>query len=64
MGLSTVLSNEANNVKVIPVRLIAQDNDEIIKGLPVHRFIQYEIKTAFIYNWESCHKYSFENFYE
>ena len=49
---------------MIPVILIAEDNDEMIKGLPVSQFVKCEIKPAFIYNWESCHKYSFDNIYE
>jgi len=52
-----------NDIEIIPIRILAEDNAKIL-GVPVSDFIQFEIKPSFIYSWESCHKFLFEDLFE
>lgn len=51
-----------NNINLIPINIIAKDNEHIVGRMSVGEYINSEIEQKFIYNWESCHNFRFNDF--
>ncbi len=48
-----------NSISLIPIYIRAADNEEVIHGLTVSKFIETSLNLSWIYEWEDCHKFTF-----
>lgn len=49
-------------LNLIPIDIIANSKDEIIGGVSVEEYVKFESKNKFLNSWESCHKFSFDEY--
>jgi CMP/dCMP kinase len=61
-GHKRVSATLFNNKTLIPINIEAKDNEEILPGLIVEQFIKTSIKKGWIYDWEECHKFIYDEY--
>lgn len=49
-----------NKVNLIPIEIIAENNEELQTGLTVSDFVTSSLNLSFIYDWEDVHNFHFE----
>jgi CMP/dCMP kinase len=48
-----------NEVELIPVLVLATEDEEIIPGLTANLYVRTNCKRSWVYDWEDCHKFRF-----
>lgn len=51
-----------NNLQLVPIDVIASDNEETPIGIPAAQYVKTESIPKFLYSWESCHNYQFSDY--
>lgn len=61
-GHKRVSSAIFNDIKLIPSKILATDEDEILSGVSVHNYVINETSLSMIYDWEDCHNFHFHGY--
>ncbi len=51
-----------NNFDLIPIKVLDSETSEIMPGLTSDRFCSSNINLSWIYDWEDCHKFRFDEY--
>lgn len=61
-GHKGVSASIYNNVSLIPIDVLAKDDEEIHPGHVVTRFVETSFNLSWLYDWEDVHGFKFESY--